>query len=124
MGYRADFEKRYGKLRVGYEIHHIDLNHKNNAMSNLMVLPVGLHREYHKALQEIKDFGYVAKFPFTPTGHGASLPQDRIRYFLEILDACDTWLDFKQSLDHSLPCWCSGIKYEDVFEVENGNNKS
>lgn len=34
-------------LKDGLEVHHIDLNHNNNELSNLQVLPKGEHRRVH-----------------------------------------------------------------------------
>ena len=46
--YRKYFQDYYGiKLNKNYDIHHIDLNHENNQISNLMILPKKLHNKYH-----------------------------------------------------------------------------
>ena len=50
MGYREDYEEHYKtKLDKSWEVHHIDYNHDNNDMSNLVAIPDYLHRKLHKA---------------------------------------------------------------------------
>lgn len=41
-------------LKDGLEVHHKDLNHENNDLSNLEVLTKGEHRSLHNKLREIK----------------------------------------------------------------------
>ena len=50
MGYREDYEEHY-KMRLdrSWEVHHIDYNHDNNDMNNLVAIPDYLHRKLHKA---------------------------------------------------------------------------
>lgn len=51
MGYRAKYEKFYGiKLPKTMDVHHIDFNHNNDDIRNLIALPRKLHQRYHKLL--------------------------------------------------------------------------
>lgn len=67
MGYRSKYEKAIGrKIKVGYEVHHIDLNRKNNSISNLIELERKLHVNFHTTynplmgiIQTIKVNGYA-----------------------------------------------------------------
>ena len=54
MDYRQFYKERY-KIEFGsdYDIHHIDLNHKNNSIDNLILLPKELHKELHQAIKDI-----------------------------------------------------------------------
>lgn len=47
MHYRQIYEKEYGKLNKGLEIHHIDGNRKNNLLSNLQALTIEEHLQIH-----------------------------------------------------------------------------
>jgi hypothetical protein len=47
MSYRKIYENRYGKIPSGYEIHHIDGNHKNNNIENLKCVSVEEHYRIH-----------------------------------------------------------------------------
>lgn len=50
MGYRQDYEKYYNtKVDGSWEVHHIDYNHDNNDMSNLVAIPDWLHHRLHLA---------------------------------------------------------------------------
>lgn len=42
--------KDYFKIQIGkeYDIHHIDFNHENNDIENLLLLPNDLHQRLHK----------------------------------------------------------------------------
>lgn len=50
MNYRKKY-KDYFKIHFGseYDIHHIDFNHENNDIDNLLLLPKKLHRKLHDA---------------------------------------------------------------------------
>lgn len=52
--YREKYKRHYGiEFDGDYAIHHIDLNRKNNDISNLLLLPKGLHAKYHIILNAI-----------------------------------------------------------------------
>ena len=54
--YRKYYENYYGvKIPKGYEIHHIDLNHENNDINNLVSLPRKLHRKLHFYINAINE---------------------------------------------------------------------
>ena len=54
MDYRKFYKERY-KIEFGsdYDIHHIDLNHENNSIDNLILIPKELHKELHQAIKDI-----------------------------------------------------------------------
>jgi len=43
LSYRKKYERLYGKLQDGWNIHHIDWNRKNNDLENLIAVPQKLH---------------------------------------------------------------------------------
>jgi hypothetical protein len=46
--YRAKWERYYNrKIEKGWQIHHIDHNHENNEINNLLHIPKKLHLRYH-----------------------------------------------------------------------------
>ena len=54
--YRKYYENYYDvKIPKGYEIHHIDLNHENNDINNLVSLPRKLHRKLHFYINAINE---------------------------------------------------------------------
>jgi hypothetical protein len=83
----ADYRKKYAEAygitwdRNKYEIHHIDLNHDNNDLDNLVLLPGGLHRELHAAISGYRLFG-----------SGKSL-DDAVRDYMGAeMNGCNDWL--------------------------------
>jgi len=53
MNYRKYFERKNNtKIPENWEIHHIDFNHDNNEIDNLIAIPKSLHVFIHK------DMGY------------------------------------------------------------------
>ena len=57
MPYRKIYENYYNTIiPLGYEIHHIDGNHKNNCVNNLKCVTIEEHLEIHKTQ---KDWGAV-----------------------------------------------------------------
>ena len=53
--YREKFKRYYGlEFSKDYHIHHIDLNHSNNDIDNLMIVPKELHEVYHECLVNVQ----------------------------------------------------------------------
>lgn len=51
MNYRKFYKEQTNTdIPNDFDIHHIDLNNKNNEINNLVGLPKLLHQKYHKAL--------------------------------------------------------------------------
>ena len=48
MSYRKLYEKHIDKIPKGYEVHHIDFNHKNNNIDNLIAIPKKVHTVIHQ----------------------------------------------------------------------------
>ena len=52
INYRKLYAERYSiTIPEGYDVHHIDLNHENNEIGNLLLLPHDLHMKLHKCIQ-------------------------------------------------------------------------
>ena len=50
MDYRRLYENHYGiTIPPEYDIHHIDFNHENNDINNLILLPKSLHQRIHNS---------------------------------------------------------------------------
>lgn len=53
MNYRKYYcEYHRVEIPIDYDIHHIDYNHKNNDINNLVALPKELHKKLHDTLYE------------------------------------------------------------------------
>ena len=55
--YREKY-KRYYQLNFSseYQIHHIDFNHNNNDISNLLLLPKDLHQKFHRYMNALTPY--------------------------------------------------------------------
>ena len=85
-----------------YHIHHIDGNRENNDISNLLLLPASLHREYHTLLRTIDRM----KFPTQIKGNAVShdnLCLIGFSNFINVLNECNKWHDYKMYLEGMLP---------------------
>ena len=47
--YRKLYEQNIGKIPDKWEIHHIDFNHNNNALENLIAVPSMVHMIIHQS---------------------------------------------------------------------------
>lgn len=101
--YRLKY-KRYFNIDFSnnYVIHHIDLNHNNNDIKNLVLLPKELHGKYHNWLEQLNNISMNMKI----TGNGL-LSQSYFLWvqenFLEALKECNKWYDYKMFLEGKIP---------------------
>lgn len=52
--YRLKYKRYYGiEFGKEFDIHHIDFNHLNNDINNLLLLPKELHSKYHLLINEL-----------------------------------------------------------------------
>tara|TARA_R100000664_G_scaffold12125_1_gene19531 strand:+ start:1314 stop:1532 length:219 start_codon:yes stop_codon:yes gene_type:complete len=49
INYRKLYEKKYGKIPNKWEVHHIDFNHNNNNVDNLIAVPSVVHVVIHQS---------------------------------------------------------------------------
>ena len=96
--------KRHYNINFGkeYVIHHIDGNHSNDEISNLLLLPRWLHSKYH-ILKAVIDNHPLAT---TISGNQANQGNYYLGYykrFIAVLEECNKWYDFKMYLDGNLP---------------------
>lgn len=110
--YRKKFKRYYDiDFSNQYVIHHIDLNHSNNDISNLMILPKELHNRYHfylNATLKCNDdkFKREISFDIRPTGCRIGYTSYEIDMFnglINTIDECNMWYDYKMYLDGKLP---------------------
>lgn len=111
-GYNKKFRQHYGiDFTKNYIVHHIDGDHSNDDISNLMLLPRGLHSQYH-VLKRIIDNHALST---TITGNEVGAGNYYLQYyerFIAVLNECNKWRDYKSYLDGKLPN-VHGIKLEE-----------
>lgn len=63
MNYRKIYEIALKeKVPKDFDVHHIDLNHENNDIKNLVAIPKTLHQKFHKCVNEIEQIRNNFKF--------------------------------------------------------------
>ena len=85
-----------------FVVHHIDGNHENNSIENLLLLPRVLHSRYHS----LKNIVNNHRLTTTITGNQANQNNYYISYyedFINVLNKCNKWYDYRQYLDGKLP---------------------
>lgn len=100
--YRKIYEKYFDiKIPKDYEIHHIDFNHENNDIDNLIMLPRELHQAYHKAIYELAGLenGHLATIDGIINIHGGSFLAEEMINFCNILIEIDKWVLHRENLD-------------------------
>ena len=101
MQYRKYFKKYYGiDFSKDYDIHHIDLNHYNNDINNLMLIPKELHQRYHKCINSMDKSDVLMRHIIT--GNMVSSNNYKlqiIKQAIEIIEECNKWYDYKMYLD-------------------------
>ena len=103
--YRKLYKEYYGiDFDNNFEIHHIDFNHNNNEISNLVLLPKKLHRQYHFYLNAINCYEDKTIIKFNSKiqgniGNVDSYMMNMLQDFIPILYECNKWYDKKYYLD-------------------------
>jgi len=74
ISHKKIYEKVYGKVKDGWDVHHIDWDHENNNINNLIAIPKKIHYLTHKYWGYVEREEYeilLVEFPKYP--HTASL---------------------------------------------------
>lgn len=93
------------KIPKDYDIHHIDFNHKNNDIMNLVMLPRKLHSKYHQLLNQLcPKYEIVTKLQSViESGNAINNyimynQHDIEKQFIEVWYECQKWLDYRNYL--------------------------
>lgn len=107
--YRKLYKKHYGiGFGKNFDIHHIDLNHENNDINNLMILPKKLHHEYHLLLNAVNYQENIFQKTFNAKIHSNIVNGDNYnlmmaKQLISVLEECNKWYDYKLYLDGVIP---------------------
>lgn len=106
MNYRQLYKERYSIDFGGdYDIHHIDFNHSNNDISNLLLLPHDLHVKYHNLVNYYSNSKQKIISPLI-TGNEVNANtylMDLLEDLIRTITECNKWYDYKLYLDGKLP---------------------
>lgn len=90
--YRKYYKDYYGiDFGSEYDIHHIDFNHGNNDINNLILLPEYLHKEYHELVGSIEfllEGGFTTKIDIN---NGQTLYYEEMQRFCEVMIEINKW---------------------------------
>lgn len=104
--YREKYEKHcLIKIPKDFDIHHIDLNHNNNYIMNLVMLPKELHNKYHQLVEELNK-RYELVIPIKSVIETGSGINDYIlkeqhkneEEFIKVWYECQKWVDYRNYL--------------------------
>lgn len=101
MNYRKFYEEQLNiKLSKDFDIHHIDYNHSNNSLDNLVALPHKLHQRLHQAYNEyIRDVDYIKlkdiKLYSGSVGPTSKSLNDLYEY-LSVINECVPYMNAKE----------------------------
>lgn len=94
------------KIPNNFHIHHIDLNHNNNDITNLVMLPKELHIKYHSYLSNLpKDLNLRTELTSIISGgngYNRKILKDLL-YFVDIWEECCRWVDYRDYLLGKIP---------------------
>ena len=99
MDYRKKY-KDYFKIQFGkeYDIHHIDFNHKNDDIDNLLLLPKDLHRRLHKVKYYYGPFldRQINVFSDIESQLSCSIMAESMLEISKIYDELQIWVSMKE----------------------------
>lgn len=107
--YREKFKRYYGiDFSNKYEVHHIDLNRKNNNIENLVLLPSDLHRKYHFCLGSVSldRETMMANIDVRIRGNNinySSYQMEMLENLIHVMNECSVWYDYTLYLAGVLP---------------------
>ena len=107
MDYVRFYKKSLGIDFSGkdYDIHHLDGNHGNNNLSNLLLLPKKLHHQYHFSCppKEVCTPDLVPQSILEPgVGFNNFLLESLEHFFTAYIECCK-WADYKEYLLGNIP---------------------
>lgn len=102
MNYRTYYKNYYGiDFDKNYDIHHIDFNHNNNEISNLLLLPKELHSKYHLLINELGGIDEKGNIKFNALINlmASSYAAPIIEKLGSTLQEINKWVIYKQQLE-------------------------
>jgi hypothetical protein len=107
--YRKLFKEAYNiDFSNDFVIHHIDLDHKNNDIKNLMIMPKNLHNKYHFLLKSVENSNDIFEKQFNAKIHSNIICGDNYNLkmcanLINVLIDCSKWYDYTLYLQGSIP---------------------
>lgn len=105
MDYRKIYAEHYGiRIPKDYDIHHIDLNHDNNNLENLILIPHELHMRLHKCINGglVSIAAETLQFRFCVMPSHCNASAYHLKQFAEVYDELTIWSSRKDFEDRRL----------------------
>lgn len=101
MNYRDKYKKHYNiNFDRNFDIHHLDFNHENNEMSNLLLLPKQLHEQYHRLVNALRgENGKITISCRIVMENGTNYEVQMMRQFCEVMEEIQKWKLYKVELE-------------------------
>lgn len=84
-----------------WDVHHIDNNHNNNDIRNLVLIPHELHQKYHT----LRRTAIMCQVPAQMFGNEVSTilyESNAIAKYLSCLEECMIYMDYKKMADYKI----------------------
>lgn len=84
-----------------WDVHHIDNDHNNNDMKNLVLIPHELHQKYHT----LRRTAIMCQLPDRMFGNEVSTilyESNSISNYLSCLEECMIYMDYKKMADYKI----------------------
>lgn len=97
--FRKYYEEYYNiKISPEFDIHHIDLNHSNNNIDNLIMIPKILHNKYHYLINQLGGLDNNSKLSVLGKINilnGNAYDVDLMKEFCEVMIDLRKWTNLK-----------------------------
>jgi hypothetical protein len=106
INYRKLYSDEICKVPDNFDIHHLDFNHENNDIGNLLMLPRKLHQRFHELKNQLpKDLIIPIHIKdITEKGSsGAFYYLNLVSQLLETNIECNQWANYKAFCLGDLP---------------------
>jgi len=109
--YRKIYKEKYNiDFSDKYDVHHLNLNHNDNEIDNLLLLPKELHHSYHELLKTLEteyDENPFSKHLYaqihSTVFNGNYYNLIMMKQFIDVLLECNKWYDYKLFLEGKIP---------------------
>ena len=116
--YRSKYKAYYGiDFDDSFVIHHIDFDHSNNDIDNLILLPRTLHSSYHEIVTELQDYdnprndGTVS---FRVDNQALFFNKHRFKKMSSLFTKINDWVALKNQGYYKIPTVKIELKNEEV----------
>lgn len=103
--YKKIWSTKVCKIPKGFDIHHIDGNHNNNNIENLLMLPREIHSRYHNVCRYIE--GQTITTNIASSIEGGFMSKIYLfelhQELITVLEECKKWFDYKNHVLFGFP---------------------